>query len=73
MSDVLGHWWKLPAIQQGDMSDHDYHAGPRLQWQDGVQRVQGTVGRSQPVEGVCVCVCVCVWVCACMRKVKRSP
>ncbi len=75
MSDLIGHRWDLPAVQQGDMPHHDHHAGQGLQWEDGLRRVQGTVGCTQSVEGVCACVrasvrvsvCVNVCVCVCLR------
>ncbi len=71
MSDLIGHRWELPAVQQGDMPHHDHHAGQGLQWEDGLRRVQGAVGCTQSVEGVCVCACAraraCVCVCVCVR------
>ena len=52
MSDSLWNRRYLPAVWKGDVSYHDCHVGSRLQWQDGLQRVQRTLGSPQPVEGL---------------------
>ena len=53
MSYKLRHCGHVPALQPGDLHSHDQHAGQRLLRTDGVLRVQGAVGRPQPVEGGC--------------------
>ena len=66
MFDILWNCRYLPAIQQRDLPDHDKYAGSRLQWENGLYRVQGALDCTQSVEGVCECVTVSLSVCTCV-------